>query len=134
MCRGAIFIYKMASVGVLWAVCLVCRRRSFSLTAAGLIRAHGPADNRCPGSCELPAVVPCRSPATSVLDPGDPGPRGTSLADGLPGHHSPDRWSLSSQVNKQLWEEEDPPTPTRTPRRGKGKAKDPMEYLGRRFV
>ena len=43
------------------------------------------------------------------------------------GHRS----SLASQVNKQLWED-DPPTTTRIPRRGKGKVKDPMEYLGRR--
>ena len=42
------------------------------------------------------------------------------------------RWSLATLVNKQLREEEDPPTTTRTSRRGKGKAKDPMEYLGRR--
>ena len=183
----------MASVGVLQAVCSVCRR-SFSLTAAGLIRAHGPTDNRCPGSREPPLAGPRRSPAASDLDPSDPGPRFTSPAEGLPGHHSPEpplrpipsvrvlkriprasrdqaglklatilegvvsrndapawerlllfstrclrvparcghRWSLATQVNKQLREEEDPPTNTRTSRRGKGKAKDPMEYLGRR--
>ena len=41
-------------------------------------------------------------------------------------------WSLATLVNRQLREEEDPPTIIPPSRRGKdkGKAKDPMESLG----
>ena len=43
-------------------------------------------------------------------------------------------WSLATLVNRQLREEEDPPTiiPPSKRGKGKGKAKDPMESLGRR--
>lgn len=39
------------------------------------------------------------------------------------------QWSLATMINKQLWEEEDPPAVTHHPRRKRGTDKDPMESL-----
>ena len=186
----------MASGAVLRAACSGCLR-SFSLTAAGLIRTHGPVDNRCPGSRKLPAARPA-----STSEASQSGPCGTDHPAPPPlppavrlDHHSPQpplrpippvrvlkriprasrglagmklasiledvvskndvtawerllhfsvrclrtparcgrNWSLATLVNRQLREEEDPPTiiPSRRGK-GKGKAKDPMESLGHR--
>ena len=45
------------------SVCPVCRR-SITVTAAGLVRVHGPVSARCAGSREAPCADPC--PATDV--------------------------------------------------------------------
>ena len=59
-------------------VCPSCLR-SFSLTAAGLIRTHGPVDKRCPGSCNPPvARTDCSSDANHTR------PRCTDDLVGLP--------------------------------------------------
>ena len=44
-------------------MCPVCRR-SITVTAAGLVRVHGPVSARCAGSREVPCADPC--PATDV--------------------------------------------------------------------
>ena len=64
--------------------------RSFSLTAAGVIRTHGPVDNHCPGSRKPPVAGPASTPEASHS-----GPHGTN-------HPAPPPLPPAARLNHHL--------------------------------
>ena len=61
-------------------VCAVCLR-SFSLSVSGLVRVHGPVDQRCPGSNQQPQPEPvARQPQQLLSSQSQPPPASQSAS------------------------------------------------------